>query len=379
MRFYTLFFLFAIGFVGLQAQDECELTLNRALDEFNAGHFYDAPSMLKECLDKNQSAEWRQRAYLLLSETYLLVDDPVGAEGSYLKVLQANPEYVPDEKIDPIDLVYLSSKFTATPIFTLFVKIGPNVSPIHNLRTRETSAYDGKYRLMPGFQLGAGMDWNYDDNVSLTFEGNYVFTGYKYRASGVFGRDMIEMYDRQSWVRLPLSVKYQDDQGKYRPYGYLGYSIDLLVGDRATITLADNNQEEDGIQTKPGESPVYKIQPKRNTFNRSMFVGGGVKYKMGLQYAFIDVRYAFGLTNVVDVDNNIFNYGKGDDKTSAGFQDSGEIAMRWGLVDNFFRMDNLSVTVGYVYPLYKPRKLKKARSKSVFRSIKKQGDDVTSE
>jgi hypothetical protein len=81
----------------------------------------------------------------------------------------------------------------------------------------------------------------------------------------------------------------------------------------------------------------------------------------------------------VDERNSIFNYDGNNDKTSAEFQDAGEIAFRWGLVDNFFRMDNLSISAGYVYPLYKPRKLKKARTKSVFRSIKKQSNEAVAE
>jgi hypothetical protein len=40
-------------------------------------------------------------------------------------------------------------------------------------------------------------------------------------------------------------------------------------------------------------------------------------------------------------------------------------------VDDDFRIDNLAISVGYVHPLYKPRKLKKARTKSVLRKIQK--------
>ena len=74
------------------AQNECELVLNRAIEEFNAGHHYGIPAMLSECLEKNQNREWRQRAYLLLAETYLLLEDPFGSEKSYLEVLRWGDE-----------------------------------------------------------------------------------------------------------------------------------------------------------------------------------------------------------------------------------------------------------------------------------------------
>ncbi len=123
--------------VRVLAQDECEIVLTQATEEFNAGHLYGIPAMLKGCIEKINNREWRQRAYILLAETYLLLEDPIGAEQSYLNVLRANPEFVTDEKRDPIDLVYLSRKFTATPIFAWHAFLGPNTSiarVIHDVR-----------------------------------------------------------------------------------------------------------------------------------------------------------------------------------------------------------------------------------------------------
>src|SRR5688572_4106217 len=139
MKLFRVFLVALLTMVicGVQAQDKCEIILAQAADEFSAGHFYDIPGLLKDCLNQSQKPEWRQRAYLLLAQTYLLLDDPAGAERSYLEVLRANPEYVTNDTRDPIDLVYLSSKFTASPVFSLFAKIGPNVSIIRLIVERE--------------------------------------------------------------------------------------------------------------------------------------------------------------------------------------------------------------------------------------------------
>src|SRR6187431_692446 len=114
--------------IRVLAQDECEVTLLQATEEFNDGHLYSIPAMLKDCIEKTHNREWRQRAYLLLAETYLLLEDPLGAEQSYLNVLEANPEYVPDDQHEQIDLVYLSRKFTSTPIFAWHGFLGANTS-----------------------------------------------------------------------------------------------------------------------------------------------------------------------------------------------------------------------------------------------------------
>jgi len=374
--------LFVLRFSEMSAQDKCESVLANATAEFHAGHFYEIPELLKECLTQNQNREWRQRANLLLAQTYLLLDDPVGAEKSYMEVLRANPEYVTDDKRDPIDLVYLSSKFTASPVFSLFAKVGPNISIIRPILRREAFAgsFDKQYILRPGFQAAVGVEWHYDDKLSASVEGNFAFTSYKLERTGVFGRDMIEMKDNQTWVRIPLFIKYSDDQGQYRPYGYAGISADILLTDRATFLYTDVNLEstEEGpaLGQQPAESPVLNLKSKRNVFNYSCFVGGGVKYKLGLQYAFIDLRYSFGMTNLVNTQNSIYDYTIRD-KTSEDFQETGDPTTTWGHIDDYFRMDNLFLSVGYVHPLYKPRKLKKARSRSVLRSIKKQKHEGT--
>jgi hypothetical protein len=169
VKYLGLILIILPGIKGL-AQDRCELTLTQALDEFNAGHFYTIPDLLKDCLDKNENVEWRQRAYLLLAETYLLLDDPVGADESYLRVLRANPEYETDAIRDPIDLVYLSKKFTATPIFSLYGKFGLNTSPvrgIHDVRISGGGTSE-KYKLTLGWNAGLGVDYNYDSRCSLS-------------------------------------------------------------------------------------------------------------------------------------------------------------------------------------------------------------------
>ncbi|MEJ0057462.1 MAG: hypothetical protein WDN75_18505 [Bacteroidota bacterium] len=113
---------------------ECDLTLTQAESEFNAGHFYSIPGLLNECItNDNFTKEQKVRAYLLLSQVYLIIDDPIAAEDSYLKLLKVDPEYVANEVRDPIDVVYLSKKFTATPIFTPHFRAGVNTSLIQTI------------------------------------------------------------------------------------------------------------------------------------------------------------------------------------------------------------------------------------------------------
>lgn len=357
----SLLTIFLLSWQVCQAQDQCELTLNRASEEFNAGHFYSIPGLLKECLDQNQNQAWRERAYLLLAETYLLLEDPIGAEDSYLKLLRSNPEFVTREDLDPIDLVYLSKKFTATPIFSVHGRIGPNISPVRVINdvTIGGEAFSRqKYSFRLGWQAAVGVDYHYTERISISAEINYAFTTFKYRNTDLFGRskDIVEFTDRQNWVTVPVLIRYSDITGRIRPYGFAGYSVNFLFSDHGNISVVNRDQKEGetALNAEDGESPSLVLTDKRELFNRSVVLGGGVKFKQKLNYLFVEMRYAIGLTNVVNGANRY------DEQTT-----------RWPYVDDDFRMDNLAISVGYIHPFYKPRKLKKARTRSVLRKIKK--------
>ena len=208
------------------AQDEnCEITLTRASEEFQAGHFYAIPSILSPCLDKF-TTEQQQRANILLTQTYLLLDDPIGAKNSYLKVLQANPEFEANENVHPIDVVYLSKKFTASPIFGWFVKGGINTTPVQVIQ--DIDVFDAnteeQYRLKPGYQAAVGADFYLMEKIGLRAELNYIFTVYQHNSSNYFQDDRKEFFDRMSWISIPVSFMYSDTKGRYRPYAYAGYS-----------------------------------------------------------------------------------------------------------------------------------------------------------
>jgi hypothetical protein len=360
--FVVYFLIFSSSISFAQEAGNCEATLNQAIDEFNAGHFNDIPSLLNECLDKF-SREQRERAYLLLTQTYLLLDDPFGAENSYLKLLHANPEFVADENRDPIDVVYLSKKFTATPIFSWYLNIGGNIATINQLNswsTRGTLPESKKYSIRPGLQLGGGLEFNYNDNIVLGAELNYAVTAFRV-VQQYDSSNEIEATDKQNWLNIPIILKYVSSKGKIRPYGYIGYSFNFLIRDVATERLTNDGN------FVTAESPSIPMTDHRKTLNRSFIFGGGAKYKFGLDYFFADIRFAAGMTNLSKPGTRLPDvavHSEGGPKDTDVFQ--------YGYIEDDFRMNNIFISIGYIHPLYKPRKLKKARTRSVLRKIGKQ-------
>ena len=371
-RFYRILFLIAVlipGSVRAQtANMDCEQTIAYATDEFNAGHFYSISSILNDCL-KSFTREQKQRAFLLLTQTYLLLDDPIGAERSFLEILSANPEFLADEKAHPIDIVYLSKRFTATAKFSWFVGAGSNVSPVRVIRDLDVAADETeKYGLRAGYSLGAGGEYSYNDNIKFRAEVNYLHTTYRADALGYNNLDEKTFIDRQTWINLPLYVSYSDNYGTYRPYVYVGYSFSRLLADKGSITLRNINGIGDETEFVEWESPDIDMTVRRNELNQSLIFGGGLKYKIGLDFVFAEVRYSAGLRNIVSKENLYGNHAF--DQTSPEWVAS-MTPVSAVHVDDLLRLDNIAINIGFLRPLYKPRELKRVRTKGVLRKIKR--------
>ncbi|MGE0590326.1 MAG: porin family protein [Cyclobacteriaceae bacterium] len=361
-------FLVSFSLTSALAQDtDCLQTLARANDEFTAGRFFGIPSLLKNCLDNGFTNEQKVQAYQLLTQAYLILDDPIAAEDSYLKLLKADPEFVASPDKDPIDIVYLSKKFTATPIFTPHFRVGTNVSLVRTIYEVSTEGYpvDRKNNIRPGFSAGVGLDWNINDNISIAGELDFGSKSFKITRNAISNDDFQESIERQLWLDVPFYVKYRDNLGKIRPFGYVGFAFNLLF--TSNVELRTENRSpllsETGSQV-PTEGPNVKIGYKRNLFNRSLLAGGGAYYKIGKDFLFADVRYMAGMTNLADETESYYNE-DGTLATTIG-------RYRW--VGDYFRLDNLSFSIGYVKPLYNPRKIKKANTRKVLREINK-GDN----
>jgi len=364
-RLYYIFFIYFIFSIPALSQDtNCEQVLTQADDEFQAGRFYSIPSMLKSCLDGGFSNEQKVRAYLILTQTYLILDDPIAADDSYLKLLKADPEYVANPARDPIDVYYLSKKFTTTPVFTPHIRIGFNVSQSRVIEEINTSGtpLNNKAILKPGVQFGIGLDWNINNHWSLCTEANFAYKSFKEEGKGYSRNDVQIMQENHSGFDIPLYVKYSDDSGKIRPFGYAGFALNLLSSAKVSLEFTDNSvNTEVGIKqiSVNNENVLYK----RNFFAQSLVLGGGVKYKLGRDFVYADLRYMAGLTNLTKAEVNY--YGKNDefDPSITNYQ----------FVSDFFRLDNLSLSFGYIHPIYDPRKKTKPRLTGLFK--KKNGKE----
>lgn len=86
------------------------------------------------------------------------------------------------------------------------------------------------------------------------------------------------------------------------------------------------------------------LNKMRNDFNYGFILGGGLKYKVGINYIVLNIRYTRGINNLVSSEKRYSNH---------------ELLYTFGYVDNDFRMDNLAISFGIERAFYKSKKQKR--------------------
>ena len=155
--------------------------------------------------------------------------------------------------------------------------------------------------------------------------------------------------EKQNWFDIPMYVKYADDSGKIRPFGYAGMAVNLLLSSRGPDWLLKNNSSDGS--SKEASGATENLTSKRNFINRSLVIGGGFKRKIGKDFVYVDLRYMAGLTNLTKEKNNYYDKDGNLDISVA----------KYAYASDLFRLDNMALSVGYIHPIYNPRKKKKPR------------------
>ena len=359
----ALFAVIVFFHTNLYAQ-VCSELLNKAENEFEAGHLYEIPGLLKDCLDKGFTKEEKIRANRLLTITYLYLDQLNNADESYLKLLKLDPEFKPNPLIDPAELFYLHENFITNPFFTLnLIRIGTNFTfnqVIHdytsnggNVLQIEEDIYQ-KYIPLGSFSIGSGIEYGINDNFSFGSDITLSLKKFQFK-EGFFNRtEELTFNENQWWIDIPFYLKFNLPDVKFKPYVFGGFDVGLLFYTSA------NNPEALWVRKTNTTEPDLKrfkdvnlqINEQRRFFNYGILYGAGIKHKIGINYLSFEVRYLYGLTNlsVTKAKFPSTNYQQDNDSN---------LFYQFGYVGDDIKSDNFMITINYVKPIYKPRKKKR--------------------
>ena len=126
-----------------------------------------------------------------------------------------------------------------------------------------------------------------------------------------------------------------------------------------TAAIVFNDRASQTTNTKIAQGADVDLAFQRNFLNRSLLAGGGVKYKIGKNFVYLDARYMMGMNNITIPDKNYYTQDGSLASTISTDQ----------YVSDFFRLDNLSLSIGYIKPLYDPRKIKTGSGRGFIKNI----------
>lgn len=353
----------------IQAQS-CTETLDEVKAYYDQGNFYPIPGLLDDCLRGGFTEEQKVEALEILTIIYNYNAELDSASESFLELLKTDPIYRPDSN-KQVEIEYISKRFKTDPVWTIHgPKIGMNwtfTQIINNNGTDNTENSRENYIPKIGGHIAAGVELTISRHFSLLTEGVFYVRSYQYENFFYNDFDRVLIDDQQIGIEVPITLKYQfaikskkttDEIDKWYPFFTAGYALNFLLQDRSLVEYNSREGNSD-VPNILASGENIKLTKIRNNFNTAITVGTGVKYRLRTNYISLDVRYSFGLKNVVNPDNQ-FDF-QSEDEFPRTTDNSPIRAYTFGysVVDDDFRLDNLFVSIGYIHPIYKPRPINK--------------------
>jgi outer membrane protein W len=342
---------FQLGW-ALAQQPNCSQTLRLARSTYDQGRLHELPSLMKDCLSKDGfTKQEKVEAYKLLTMAFLYLEEPEKADSSMLLLLKADPFFEINKEVDPQEFIGLYNTFRTTPVFSVGLKLGANISQpsvSSNYYVGADAKGLGEYSSTIGLQFGLAFEKRLFQNskkellkrFTLAPELLYVPRSFKYDVPTVFQNDngsgsvaKFAATETQAWLDLNVLLQYQlKKKSKFNPYVTLGPSVSyLLSGIRQQVLTRTSGSVSSG--------PDIEINKSIKQLVVSVVAGAGVKIKVGSVYLTGDVRYQFGFSNVTS-------------DTRTNFENT----LDYGNQFNNYSINNIAVMIGGSKPIFVPKK-----------------------
>jgi hypothetical protein len=344
LRFYiSLFLISALTIANVFASEEkesCTEVLDKARDLYDDGKLLQVPTYLQACLQDGFTKPQKLEAYRLVILSYIFNDDPEKADEAMLALLNTDPEYRPDEKVDPIEYVTLFNTFRTKPTISYGIVAGPNYSGLRVMnRFTTNSETDNAFKTKAkwGGQIGVHADWFLSESFFLSSELTLSYVAFSL-SEKLMDYTTLTYDENQIRLGLPLYVKYEKMIGnKWKPFIGIGGGAELMLSSSALITRINDQGDNDA------SGPTLNRMNGRNPFQTFLGAQVGAKYKLGYGFIYADLRYQYGLSNLTKTDNR---------------WSEEELLYYYGYVDSDVSLAGIQFQVGYLKNIYNPKKKK---------------------
>lgn len=320
----------------------CAQTLRLARSVYENGRLHELEGLLDGCVKADQwTTQERVDAYKLLTLAYIYMEEPEKADAMMLSILQTDPEFRPNNNIDPAEFVALWSTFRTEPVYRLGVKIGANATQpnVHSYTPLNEGTENYKYGY--GFQAGvAGEIGIFNGKFILNPELYFQSKAFNIKNTFFEGDQTTTGSVAMKSISLPVSVQYAlpfgqkaDGSNKWTTYVGLGLATDFLLS--VSTNLGTTVTDQSPVSTSSTEKIQYK------SFNFAPILSAGAKWKVKKAEIVTEVRFNYGAST-------IFNKQKLYDSQSEVFGNK--------FVHGPFSLNTLSISAGYLLNKYIPRK-----------------------
>lgn len=317
---------------------------------YDQGRLHEIPTPLEAAVKRTGRNEFTKsekvEAYKILILTYIYLEEPAKADAKMIELLRTDKFFEPAPS-DPVEFATLFKKFRSKPVFSVGITAGSNFSQINVIRHYSMwigAEGKGEYATKPGIQFILFFEKVVKDKIILNPEISYTQNLFSYTNNNISFQDVGDepssdnaAYDfAQSRLNLNVIGRYKIGRSKWEPYVGFGPSFGYLINASFSGEVAMGTQLT---------IPTTTVSENYRTMNYTLIAASGFKRKIGGVYFTGNVRYQYGLHNVVKKENR-FNTG---DLTTT--------LQRGGYIDNDFSLNQFQFNFGLVIPYFKPKKL----------------------
>lgn len=340
-----IFILFATFITHqVKSQDDCSSVLERAELLFEQGIIEDIPSLLSDCIEKGFTSQEKRQAQKLIILAFLFDNRIQEAENTMQNFLKENPEYE-IQPGDPPEFITLYNGFRTYPFLSIGTFFGGNLTSatlLEHYGPFDTTKDKGEFPITfsPDIQAGVALHILLTKRIELNIESIYTRNNFSYN-NLQYGFAEISMTEKHQRLEFPVSfsLDLNNPESRWTPYLRIGASYGMILEAVSSYTRTHINTGEEVFS--PVEANNVYIDGKRNSDTFNALAGMGLKYKIPRGYFYLDLRYSYGLFNVVNPETR-WN------------QDT---VFRFYYADSDFHLDYLSFSIGYRYSFFKSKKL----------------------
>ncbi len=351
-RFYFLIILLvAGGGTAFSQSTNCTQVLSLVRLTYEQGRLHELPQLADACLTaapgKGFTKEQKREAYRYLTLAYIYLEEPEKADETMLKLLDTDHFYQINLASDPAEFIALYNKFRHEPLFRVGLKFGLNLTQptaLSYYNIGSTAGGMGKYSLSSSFQILALFEKDLTKKLIIAPEVGLVLRGYNYSNSNLLVADDPAVPASVSTQNLIVKQSYLDLNGIVQYKIKSSIQLQTYIGGGPGISYLLSSTDQATTVLGNEFTITGSTVDDTKSFNKLMYsfsVVAGAKLKFGEIYVTGDLRYQIGLSNVIN-------------KSS---RSNMSLVYDYQAQYNDYRMSNLMLNIGIIYPYFKPKKL----------------------